>query len=446
MPSSPPGGHWSMSASPRAIGLGVGPAAVVAALGALRLRQERVDARRRAIAHARSPSRERREGQSRFRGDALVREAPAPQQHACAQAGVLAQRPRDALAGERAHVGQRRGRERGGACARHGGGHVGHAVVHDALGDEGRLGERGGARGLGDAARVDARCPRSPRPRFMRATSERGRSLGVGVPGMKTAPTTRSAASAWRSTASGVARPASTAGPSRAARASRVAAERVRIVTFAPMAAATSAAFVPAWPPPSTRTRAGSAPGQPASSVPLPPAGQREEVRPDLDRQPPGDHRHGREEREAARGVAHHLVGDGGDAARGHFARELPARPRGAGRRRASSPARARPIRRAGSPSPSPRARRPRPRPAPRLARRRRGMPRRPRRCPAPAPSATRTSWPSFARTATAARSRPTRRSPSFDSRGMPIRMLAAGRGLQALSARRASAMRSGPR
>ena len=43
MPASPPGGQRLMSASPAAIGLGVGPARRVAALRALRLRQERVD-------------------------------------------------------------------------------------------------------------------------------------------------------------------------------------------------------------------------------------------------------------------------------------------------------------------------------------------------------------------------------------------------------------------
>ena len=72
-----------------------------------------------------------------------------------AQMAILGERPFPAALGERQHERQRRVVEREGRGARHGARHVGHAIMHDAVLDIGRLRMAGRARGFAAAALVD---------------------------------------------------------------------------------------------------------------------------------------------------------------------------------------------------------------------------------------------------------------------------------------------------
>ena len=74
------------------------------------------------------------------------------------------------------------------------------------------------------------------------------------------------------------------------------------------------AACVPTTPPPITTTRAGATPGTPPISMPMPPADLRKRSARRLDRQPSGHLAHRRQQRQAAAGIGHRLVGDRGAA------------------------------------------------------------------------------------------------------------------------------------
>ena len=83
------------------------------------------------------------------------------------------------------------------------------------------------------------------------------------------------------------------------------------------MPTAIVAACVPDTPPPRTSTLAAATPGTPPSSTPRPPCAFSERMRADLRREAPGDLRHRRQQRQAAIGAGHRLIGDAGRA-RGH--------------------------------------------------------------------------------------------------------------------------------
>ena len=85
-------------------------------------------------------------------------------------------------------------------------------------------------------------------------------------------------------------------------------------------------------PAPMITTFPGGTPGTPASRMPRPPWALLEIERALLDREPPGHLAHRREEREAAVGALHRLVGDGDAPALLERSRQLAARPPGGGR------------------------------------------------------------------------------------------------------------------
>ena len=87
-----------------------------------------------------------------------------------------------------------------------------------------------------------------------------------------------------------------------------------KTVTSAPSPTAITAAFAPATPPPMTVTRAERVPGTPDISRPRPPAERIRVAAPTVGARRPATSRHRREQRQAAAGKLHGLVGDRGDA------------------------------------------------------------------------------------------------------------------------------------
>src|SRR3990172_4063118 len=88
-------------------------------------------------------------------GDFAARYFAAIDVESVAQVFVLLQRPHDAAIGEFEHERQRRAVERVGRRARHRAGHVGNAVVHDAVDGVYRIGVARWARGFETAALID---------------------------------------------------------------------------------------------------------------------------------------------------------------------------------------------------------------------------------------------------------------------------------------------------
>ena len=96
---------------------------------------------------------------------------------------------------------------------------------------------------------------------------------------------------------------------------------RSTTVTLAPMPSAIVAACVPETPPPRTTTSAGRHARHAAEQDAAPALRLFQRMRADLRRQAAGDFRHRRQQRQAAVGRGHRLVGDAGRAAGDEVAR-----------------------------------------------------------------------------------------------------------------------------
>ena len=187
------------------------------------------------------------------------------------KAFVRSQRAGNTMPRERQKVWQRGGDEplRGGA--RHGGGHVRHAVVDDTLFDEigGRVCRRAGRFDRPPLVDGDIHHHR-PGP-HRRGSSPGKRGAAPAPPPPARWKRRRSASRTASFTASGVDRIVRTFPPHSRFASASFSGFTSRIVTFAPIRAAIRAALRPATPAPSTVTSPGGDPSVPGSSTPRPP-------------------------------------------------------------------------------------------------------------------------------------------------------------------------------